>query len=215
MPILVDRTFLFQNKRPVLIPTRGLRSQRDGLKAGVCETLSPAQLPPVPNIHTRVPTAFPRTTLCPPDTQARRSLLRRPQSPVTRSAPAFRAQTLSPQGPRLPSRLPQERGRVPEHNPVPAGPAHPVAGGASSSSQSASWAPRPVRVRRRLWAKSPHAASQEEARVGRRVNGACRVSVSIRPPTDQVGSGTSLYSSLIFPRPRTVKGNFRLGQRQT
>lgn len=111
---------------------------------------------------------------------------------------AFRAQTLSPQGPRLPSRLPQERGRVPEHNPVPAGPAHPAAGGASSSSQSASWAPRPSRVRWRAWAKAPHAASQEEARVGLRVNGACTVSVSIRPPTDQVGSGTSLYSSFNF-----------------
>ena len=28
----------------------------------------PLTCPPVPNIHTRVPSAFPRTTLCPPDT---------------------------------------------------------------------------------------------------------------------------------------------------
>ena len=173
-----------------------------GLKAGVCETLSPAHLPPVPNIHTRVPSAFPRTTLCPPDTRARPSRLRRPHSPVTRSAPAFREQTLSPQGPRPPSRLPQERGRVPEHNPVPAGPAHTVAGGASSSSQSASRASRPSRVRWRAWAKAPHAASQEEARVGQRLSSPCRISFSIRPPRDHVGSGTSLYNSLICTRPR-------------
>ena len=212
MPVLVDRRFLFQDKRPVLIPTRGLRSRRDGLKGDVC---LPLTCPLAPNIHPRVPSAFPRTPLYPPATRARPFRPRRPHSPVTRSAPAFRAQTLSTQGPRLPSRLPLERGCVPEHNPVPAGPAHPEAGGASSSSQSASRAPRPARMRRRLWAKAPHSASQEETRVGRRVSGPCTVSVSIRPPTDQAGSGTSLYSSLIFARPRKVKGNFRLGRRQT
>ena len=100
---------------------------------GACETLSPAHRPPAPNIHTRVPSAFPRTPLCPPATRAPPFRPRRPHSPVTSSAP-LRAQTLSPQGPRLPSRLPQERDSVPEHNPGPASPAHPEAGGASSSS---------------------------------------------------------------------------------
>mgnify|MGYP007134187795 CR=1 FL=1 len=171
----------------------------------------PLTCPLAPNIHPRVPSAFPRTPLCPPATRARPFRPRRPHSPVTRSAPAFRAQTLSTQGPRLPSRLPLERGCVPEHNPVFAGPAHPEAGGASSSSQSASRSPRPSGVRRRLWAKAPNAASQEEARVGRRVGGPCMV--SIRPPTDQAGSRTSLYSSLIYARSREGEGTGQLPAR--
>ena len=179
---------------------------------GACETLSPAHRPSAPNIHTRVPSAFPRTPLCPPATRAPPFRPRRPHSPVTSSAP-LRAQTLSPQGPRLPSRLPQERDSVPEHNPGPASPAHPEAGGASSSSQSASRAPRPARVRRRLWAKAPHAASQEEARVRRRVSDPCTVSVSIRPLTEQASSGTSLYSSLICARSREGEGTGQLPAR--
>ena len=180
---------------------------------GMCVSRSPAPPPPTFTPESPQLSRGRPSVLSPPEPGPFALAAR--HSPVTRSAPAFRALTLSPQGPRLPSRLPLERGCVPEHNPVPAGPAHPEAGGASSSSQSASRAPRPARMRRRLWAKAPHSASQEEARVERRVSGPCTVSVSIRPPTDQAGSGSSLYSSLIFARPRKVKGNFRLGRGQT
>lgn len=92
-----------------------------------------------------------------------------------------------------PSRLPsQERGCHAAPAPAPARAAHPVAGGASSCSQSASRAPRPARARRRLWARAPQAASQEAANVGRRVSGASTAPVSIRPPPAPSSPGTSL-----------------------
>lgn len=92
-----------------------------------------------------------------------------------------------------PSRLPsQERGCHAAPAPAPARAAHPVAGGASSCSQSASRAPRPARARRRLWARAPQAASQEDANVGRRVSGASTAPVSIRPPPAPSSPGTSL-----------------------
>lgn len=163
MHALVDR-FLFQDKRPVLIPTRGPRSRRDGLKNGVrVKRRSRSPAPPPPNIHTRVPSAFPRTPLCPPATRPR------PFALAARTAPSPArlrfGRRPSPSGSPAPPRGSPRSDSVLEHNPGPAGPAHPEAGGASSSSQSASRAPRPARVRRRLWAKAPHAASQEEARV--------------------------------------------------
>ena len=82
--------------------------------------------------------------------------------------------------------------------PVPASPPHPGAGGASGSSQSKSRAPRSARVRRRLWARVPQAASQEEASIGRQLSPASSAWVSILPPPAQAEPGTSL-PGLAFP----------------
>lgn len=124
-----------------------------------------------------------------------------PQRPVTSSAPGPGAQTLSHLGPRLPSRLPQERGCHATATPVPSRRAHPGAGGASNSSQSKSRAPRPAPATWRHWARAPRVASQEEASVGSQVNCPSSVPVSIRSRCPRP-----------TPEPLFQRSSFRPGQ---
>lgn len=125
-----------------------------------------------------------------------------------------RAHTLSPHGPRLPSRRPQERDSPAAAAPVPASPPHPGAGGASGSSQSKSRAPRSARVRQRLWARAPQAASQEEASIGRQLSPASSAPVSILPPPAQAEPGTSLPGLAFPPGQRGGEDAERLPARQ-
>lgn len=181
-----------RDRKAVLIPTGGLRSRRDGHKGEGGETPSlqvTCPPSPAPDAHAGVASSFPRARPHPPATQDLPPRPRHPHRPVTGSAPG---PDPLPSRPPPPISAPPGAWLAPITTPVPAGPAHPVAGGASSSSQSASRAPRSDRVRWRLWARAPHAASQEEASGGRRVSGGCTVSVSIWPPTRQASSGTSL-----------------------
>lgn len=139
---------------------------------------------------------------------------RSPHRPVASWAPGCQAHTLSPHGPRLPSRRPQERGRSAAAAPDPAGPAHPGAGGASGSSQSKSRAPRSARVRWRLWVRAPQAASQEEASIGLQLSPASSAPVSILPPPAQAEPGTSLPGLAFPPGQRGGEDAERLPARQ-
>lgn len=139
---------------------------------------------------------------------------RSPHRPVASWAPGCQAHTLSPHGPRLPSRRPQERGRSAAAAPDPAGPAHPGAGGASGSSQSKSRAPRSARVRWRLWVRAPQAASQEEASIGLQLSPASSAPVSILPPPAQTEPGTSLPGLAFPPGQRGGEDAERLPARQ-
>lgn len=118
-----------------------------------------------------------------------------------------------PGAPPSPRTAPQERDHPGAVARGPAGPAHPGAGGASSSSQSKSGPPRSARVRRRLRARAPQAASQEEASTRRRLSPASSARGSILRPPAHANSGTSLPRLVFPPVRREVKkhSDFRLG----
>lgn len=138
------------------------------------------------------------------------------RGPRSQVLPAPRAPHPLSARPRLPSRLPQERHHPRAAAPVPAGPAHPGSGGASSCSQSKSGAPTPARVRWRLRARAPQAASQEEASIGRRVTPASSARVSMLQPPAEANPGTSLPPLAFPPEQTEVKKHsaFRLGRLQ-